>query len=278
MDPAWVAVIAAAVGALGAAGAAAIAGRAARRQITMQSAGQRDQWRRQTRRDAYSAFLDAGVQARDELTSVWRLFKTRDPDLAGIDEKITNTEPFVSAVKRASATVFVEGPTGILEPTLRAEESITLFRALLRQTLADLRAGRDATEYLALCARQEHLVRDLLDRFAAFARGALDEAEPERMPLNPPQAPAAEEEVRRLRKEISEHLETDESRIDVKSRLVDQGLDSLHVMVILNRVARDWGVRPDGAWPISSFFDKSIEEIAAHMAAQRDHPTPGRAP
>ncbi|NRQ35225.1 acyl carrier protein [Nonomuraea sp. NN258] len=272
MDPAWIAVVGTAIGATGATCAAAIAGRAARRQVKSQSVNQQAQWRRETRRDAYSAFLDAGVQARDELTAVWRLFRAPNPDLAEIDARLSAAEPFINSVKRSSATVFVEGPKAILEPTRRAEENITLFRTLLRRTLTDLRADPEALEHHSLCARQEHLVRNLLDRFAAFARATLDEVEPDWHLLKTDQFAVADEELRWLKKLISERLKMDEGLIQVKGTPVSQGLDSLDILVILHRIEEEWGIRPDGAWPISSFFDESIEDIAGYIAAQRNPP------
>ncbi|MEU1728923.1 hypothetical protein [Nonomuraea sp. NPDC005692] len=271
MDPAWIAVVGTAIGATGATSAALIAGWAARRQANVQSVSQRAQWRRQTRRDAYSAFLDAGVQARDELMVVWRLLREASPDVVRLDAQIASVEPHINAVKRASATVFVEGPQAILEPTRRTEENITLFRTLLRRTLTDLRAGRDVKEYLSLCDRQDHQVRDLLDRFAAFARAVLDEVEPDWNLLSIVEVSDVDEELQWLKKAMSERLEIDESEIDVKGRLTGQGYDSLAVFVLFSRIQAQWGVAPDGGWPISSLFDKSVEEIAGYIATQRNH-------
>jgi hypothetical protein len=121
------ALLSTAIGATGAAGAAAISGWSARRQAAGQIISQQTQWLREKRRDTYGAFLDAGVQARDELTTVWRLLKGRNPDLSTIAARLEADRSMVNSVKRASATNFVEGPELILEPTRRAEESIVLL-------------------------------------------------------------------------------------------------------------------------------------------------------
>ncbi|MEU5879468.1 acyl carrier protein [Spirillospora sp. NPDC047279] len=273
MNPAWIAVVGTAVGAMGATAAALIAGWSARRQTTHQSLSQEMQWHREKRRDSYSSFLDSGVQARDELASIWRLLRASDPDIEQVVTRLEEARPLVQDVRRASATVFVLGPQEILEWTRRAEESIVLFHNLLRAAAKDLRQGNEISHRIPLCIQQDAQVRDILDRFAASAREVLTGTGATSALLPSPPPAQATEELTWLVARISEALDIPESEIDTSRPLFEAGLDSLAVLEITSMADKEFHLeKQEAGWLISSLlFAKTIEEVATHLAAQR-HP------
>ena len=270
MDPAWVAVLGTAVGAAGATGAAAISGWSARRQATAQGISQQSQWQREKRRDTYGAFLDAGVQARDELAAVWRSLNRRDPDLTAVTARLEAARGLVSTVKRASATNFVEGPELILEPTRRAEETIVLFYALLQVTVQEVSEGCDLSGRQLMCNRQEAAVREILDRFAAAAREVLNGTKQEPVLLDTAALPTAADELDWLRRTIAERAGLSQEEVDVRRPIFECGLDSLACLELLNLAATRVGAKRNHIWPVSSLlFTVSVEEVAGYLAALR---------
>lgn len=265
MDPAWTAVLGTAIGATGATVAATITGWSARRQSRVQHANDQSQWRREKRRDTYSAFLDAGVQARDELTAIWRLLKAADCDTAQVARRLANVDSLVKAVRRASATNFIEGPGPILEPTRRAEESIVLFEALLNGALTD-----STGKHLRMCTRQEAYVRGILDRFAAAAREVLEGVEQRHELLVLPPARDSSDELTWLVATIAKALETTPAEINVTRPVVESGLDSLSLLFVFRQADDELNMPHDHIWPLSSLlFTASIKEVAEYIAATR---------
>jgi hypothetical protein len=269
MDPAWVAVLGTAVGAAGATAAAAISGWSARRQANAQSISQQTQWQREKRRDTYGAFLDAGVQARDELAAIWRSLNKRDPDLAAVAARLDAARELITGVKRASATNFVEGPELILEPTRRAEETIVLFHTLLQVTAQEMTEGAGDTRQL-MCNRQEAAVREILDRFAAAAREVLNGTKEEPALLDTAGLPNADDELAWLRTVLAERTGLGADEIDVRRPLFELGLDSLGCLEVLNLAAARGSLERSHIWPVSSLlFTVSIEEVAGYLATIR---------
>lgn len=270
MDPAWIAVAGTAIGAAGAAGAAAIAGWSARRQASAQSISQHDQWLFEKRVDVYSAFLDAGVQARDDLTAIWRLLKTPSQDVAAIRTHLESAESLIKSVSRASAEAFSISPDSILKPTRQAEENIVLFHAVLRAAIEDLEDGRNIKDRLLMCARQQVYVRDILDRFSASARTVLNGGGPEDGSLKEHPLAPAEEELMWIVKTIAEKLQLDGDDIDAKRPLFETGLDSLGLLECSAKAIEEFDLPSDESWPISSLLSAdSIEEVAYYIAKLR---------
>lgn len=270
MDPAWIAVVGTAIGVAGATGAAAIAGWSARRQASAQNISQEHQWQREKRLDAYSAFLDAGVQLRDELAAVWRLLKSPTQDAIAIRARLESADPLVNTFRRASARNFVIGPERIREPTRRAEESVVLFHVVLRAAIKDLEERRSIRDRLLTCARQEAHVRDLLDRFSASAREELNGEEADsRLLKKLPPAPA-ENELAWLLKIVAGKLQISEKEIDIKRPLFETGLDSLGLLECSAEAIMEFDLSGEESWPISSLlFTEPIEKVACYIAELR---------
>lgn len=267
MDPGWIALIGAAVGAVGASSAAAIAGRSARRVALSQKASDSVQWQREKRRDAYAAFLDAGAQARDELTAIWRLVRSAGTDDAGIRSRLESAHSLTDQVRRASATNFVEGPQSILVPTRRAEENIVIFRRLLEELLLKPPSERNAVEAAGVCLSLEAQIRSDLDRFAASAREVLDAAEHQSVLVDAPSLPPAAAELEWLLARIRE-FQPEPWPIDVKRPLFETGIDSLALIQIGARARHEFAVDGEG-WLISSLAMQSVEDVAGHLAQGR---------
>lgn len=89
---------------------------------------------------------------------------------------LNETKPLINAVQLATASVFVEGPPGVLAAAKRVEEGLVLLHTAMT-AVAARPAGADeesVAAYLAICGRQRVGVRTALMDFASAARGVLD--------------------------------------------------------------------------------------------------------
>jgi hypothetical protein len=270
VDQAWIAVLGGVVGAGGAASAAALTGWFGRRQAAVQQSGQREQWQREKRREAYSAFLDAGAQARDELAAARRELSRPAPGLGAARDRLNAAAPLVMAVRRASAAIFVEGPESMLEPTRRAEEHVVILHELLGDAADDLGNGRPVSDQMGVCVRQEVWVRELLDQFAAAARHVFTGAQETSRLLPAPPTVSFEEELAWLVLYLSAELGCTPESIDSTRPAFEVGLDSLDMVKLANRMGDRFGLSGRRIWPVSSLlFDGSIADMAAHVARLR---------
>lgn len=264
--------ISGAVGAAGATGAAALTGWSTRRQATIQQAGQRLQWQREKRREGYTALLDAGTQARDELAAIRRALTRPNPDLDAARQRIEEALPLVRSVRRASAAIFVDGPEAILEHTRRAEEHVVLLHELLTCVVDSLQEGRPADDHLTLCARQEVCVRELMNGFAAAARQVSTETPQPSTPVaeGPPVSASAEQELSWLLDYLSNELGCEKENIDPARPVAETGLHSIGLLQLADRARRHFGLNRDGVWPVSSLlFTMSLTQFAHYLARLR---------
>jgi hypothetical protein len=270
VDAAWIALLGGAVGAAGATGAAALTGWSARRQAAIQQSGQRQQWQHEKRREAYSALLDAGAQARDEHAAIRRALMLSNPDLDAARQGLDLAVPLVRAVRRASAAVFIDGPDIILEPTRRAEEHIVLLHRLLSSVVVDLTYGGVPSEQLRLCARQEACVRSLMDEFAAAARQVFTGLQQTSKLLPVGIAVPFDAELAWLIEYLSSELSCDSAMIDPARPMMELSLDSLQLLKLTSSAARHFGVDNGHIWPVSSLlFDTTVEGTASYIASLR---------
>jgi hypothetical protein len=251
-------------------GAAAVAAWSARRQASAQSASQENQWLREKRLDAYSTFLDAGVQARDELAGAWRLFKASNREISAIRTQLESAYPLVISVNRASAQIHATGPEPVLYPTKQAEENIVVFHRLLLATIGELEANRSVDDDLLLCAQQYARVRSLLDSFAASTREVFGGDNPEGELLKVRSIAPAEEELAWLVNAIAGELLLGAEGIDVKRSLFEAGIGSIQLVRFFAMAEMEFGLSGSEGWSISSLlFKESIEEVALYIAELR---------
>ncbi|MET8796360.1 acyl carrier protein [Nocardia sp. NPDC004568] len=273
MDPAWIAVIGTAVGAAGVGGAATVTGWFNRRQVGQQVTGTQAQWHREKRCDAYSAFLDAGVQARDELAGVLRSIHGPGRNAATIRGRLHTADSLVQNVRRSCATVFVLGPDAVLASARRAEEAVVLFQRFLYRTVEDLESGRDPQLNLEICARWNPQIHASLDEFSAATREALGGAAPPPRPSNGREAVRGRNgsatELQWLLTLISSEFGPAIEDIDPKSSLVLHGMSSLELVRIFHRAEVEFGLRRGGLWTIQSMYELTIDELADLIATER---------
>jgi hypothetical protein len=113
MDQGLAALLGATVGVLGTVAASAISSGATRRQLEGQAKVEHSQWRRQLRRDAYSAFLAPANESRSVLKMAARALIGDAPDVAEADRRLQIAQDQLVRVQAAWAGLAVEGPDSV---------------------------------------------------------------------------------------------------------------------------------------------------------------------
>lgn len=282
MDQAWVAVIGAAIGSAGATGAALVAGWSGRCQASVQVSSEQEHWRRQMRRDAYGALLRAGAEARDELGSLLTRLRDKDTtyDSEWLASRLSEIKPLINAVRLATAAVFIEGPSTILEPAKRVEDGIVLFHTAMLAVAKESSGshGGNAANFIAICSQQRVSVRAVLTDFAAAARAAIDGEPIDPIAAAPANAAESAQELSWLIRGMSEVLGIPETRIDPDLTLWESELDSLTILALTVFFEREYGMVIELGWFLK-LSRHSLREIASLLATLRagDGSTAGRA-
>ncbi|WP_200300702.1 hypothetical protein [Streptomyces adelaidensis] len=175
MDQGIAALLGATVGVLGTVSASAISGWSNRQQIRTQARIDHAHWRRQARRDAYSAFLTPAHEARTTLRQAARAL-IGDVDTATADQRLQAAQEHLGAVQAAWAALAIEGPESV-------EQAANGLRTALRSMHTTLLAWRDSAEgafdhNVPFVERHAVEVTRLAERmgvFTATARAALEE-------------------------------------------------------------------------------------------------------
>ncbi|GAA3908162.1 hypothetical protein GCM10023084_70460 [Streptomyces lacrimifluminis] len=177
MDQGLAAVLGATVGVLGTVSASAISGWSARQQVQSQAKIEHAQWRRQTRRDAYSAFLAPANEARTTLKIAARALIGDNPDLPEADRRLQVAQEQLAVVQAAWAGLAVEGP----EPVEQAAHSVRTGLHSMRTTLLAWRDSMGAPDlnvtFVERHAVEATRISERIGRFTAAARTALDDTE-----------------------------------------------------------------------------------------------------
>ncbi|MGW1738393.1 acyl carrier protein [Nocardia sp. NPDC001965] len=270
MDPAWVAVVGTTVAAVGASAAAVVTGWSNRRQVDVQVAGTEEQWQREKRCDVYSAFLVAGVHARDELAAVLRSMRSPGRDPAAIRAHLDTTAPLVQKVRHSCATVFVLGPDAVLIPARRAEEAVVLLQRFLWATLESLESEQGPRPSRDIGTRLNSQIHASLDEFTAATRKALgDAAPPPKDKRSEPLRIDFDTELQWLLSLMSSEVGTAVADIDPTLTLFDYGLDSLGLVGFFHRAEIAFDLRPGSLWTINAMYRLSVEEVAKLIATER---------
>lgn len=177
MDQGLAALLGATVGVAGTVLASAITGWSARQQVQAQARAEHAHWRRQMRRDAYSAFLAPASECRHALKMAGRAF-VGEPDTEEIDRRLQDAQGQLALAQAAWANLAVEGP----EAVEQAARSVYTKLKSMQTTLLALRdSPEEAPESDSLLfERHAFEVARLSERvgeFTAAARSALDEIE-----------------------------------------------------------------------------------------------------
>lgn len=174
MDQGIAALLGATVGVLGSVSTSAISGWSSRRQILAQARVDHAQWRRQARRDAYSAFLAPAHETLNALKGVARAL-VGNSDGAAADPQLQVAHDRLGEVQAAWAALAVEGPESV-------EQAANGVKTALHSMHTTLLAWRDSPEYpgnvtfVERHAVEVTLVSERLGIFTVAARAALDEA------------------------------------------------------------------------------------------------------
>ncbi|MBB1245842.1 hypothetical protein GL263_20125 [Streptomyces durbertensis] len=173
MDQGLAALLGATVGVLGTIAASMISSASTRRQWEGQARVEHAQWRRQLRRDAYSAFLAPAHEARSALKAAARALIGDRPDTAEADRRLRIAQDQLVLVQVAWASLAVEGPDSVE----RAAHSVHLALHSMHTTLLAWRDSVGAPDrnvrFVERHAVEVTMVSERLGSFTAEARAAL---------------------------------------------------------------------------------------------------------
>jgi len=178
VDQGIAALLGATVGVLGTVSAAAVSGWSIRQQIRAQAGIDHAQWRRQARRDAYSAFLAPAHEAGNALKQAARAL-IGDVEVTEADRRLLAAHDSLTAVHAARAALAVEGPEAV-------EQLAHGVKAGLHSLQTTLLAWRDSAEssfdhnvkFVERHAVEVTRVSERISAFTAAARAALDDTTP----------------------------------------------------------------------------------------------------
>ncbi|MCX4585225.1 hypothetical protein [Streptomyces sp. NBC_01481] len=177
MDQGLAVLLGATVGVLGTISASAISGWSTRQQVQSQAKVEHAQWRRQARRDAYSAFLAPANEARSALKITARALIGDSPDMTEADRRLRVAQEQLDVVQAAWASLAVEGP----EPVEQAARSVHTGLHSMRTTLLAWRDSAGAPDrnvsFVERHAVEVTRVSERIGRFTAAARAALDDTD-----------------------------------------------------------------------------------------------------
>ncbi|MFS8199398.1 hypothetical protein ACLVWQ_11995 [Streptomyces sp. CWNU-52B] len=177
MDQGLAALLGASVGVLGTVAASAISSGSIRRQLEGQAKVEHAQWRRQLRRDAYSAFLAPANESRSALKTAARALVGDAPDLAEADRRLRIAQDQLVLVQVAWAGLAVEGP----ESVEQAAHSVHLGLHSMHTTLLAWRDSSGApdrnVDFVERHAVEVTMVSERFGSFTSVARSALDDTD-----------------------------------------------------------------------------------------------------
>ena len=258
------------VAAAGASAAAVVTGWSNRRQAGVQAVGTEEQWHREKRCDAYSAFLDAGVHARDELAAVLRSIQRPGRDTTTTEARLHTTDSLIQNVRRSCATVFVLGPEVVLTPARRAEEAVVLLQRFLYEAVDNFESGQDPQLNLDICARLNSQIHASLDEFSAATRQALGGvAPPSTDKKADPRRIDSSAELQWLLSLMSSEFGEAAEDIDPTLTLFHYGMASLEIVLVFQRAETEFDLPRGSLWTIRPMFELTIEELADLIATEQ---------
>ncbi|MFB6856734.1 proline dehydrogenase [Streptomyces sp. NPDC001939] len=168
MDAGFAALAGAAVGSVASLGAAVVGGR-------VQARGQRDQWRREHRRDAYAGYLSALHDRDIAMDSVLDALRSDDPDLPDVDEKVGRFIALAREAHRAGEVVILEGPAPLAEVAGRVTHASSGLAHVMRRMAENAHAGvtTHKAEDVTLAAERERILYEAVKDFRLAARSVI---------------------------------------------------------------------------------------------------------
>ncbi|MFE2277987.1 hypothetical protein ACFXAE_12150 [Streptomyces sp. NPDC059454] len=163
------------VGVAGTVLASAITGWSARQQVQAQARAEHAHWRRQVRRDAYSAFLAPASECQHALKTAGRAF-IGERDTEEVDRRLQQAQGQLALAQAAWANLAVEGPEAV-------EQTARNVYTTLKSTQTNLLAFRDASanapdgnvRFVERHAVEVARLSERIGEFTVAARSALDD-------------------------------------------------------------------------------------------------------
>ncbi|MFI9810170.1 hypothetical protein ACIHEJ_38760 [Streptomyces sp. NPDC052301] len=175
MDQGISALLGAVIGVLGAVSTSAVSGWSNRQQIRAQAKVDHAHWRRQARREAYSAFLAPAHETHNALKYAARAL-VGDTDTEEADRQLNVAQVKMGTLQANWAALAVEGPDAV-------EQAANGVKTALHSMHTTLLAWRDSVGAADLNVKlvERHavevtMVSERISAFAGAARAALDES------------------------------------------------------------------------------------------------------
>jgi len=177
MDQGLAALLGATVGVVGTVVASAISSGSTRRQMEGQAKVEHSQWRRQLRRDAYSAFLAPANESRSALKTAARALVGDAPDVAEADRRLQIAQDQLVLVQAAWAGLAVEGPESVEQAAHGVHPGLhSMHTTLLAWRDSSGSADRNVN-FVEHHAVEVTMASERLGSFTSAARAALDDIE-----------------------------------------------------------------------------------------------------
>ena len=171
MDQGWAALLGAAIGVVGTTAASALTGRAGRRQVQAQQAGEYARWRRQGQRDTYAAFLTAVEQVSEH----GHQLGVESLPIERVSRAIDELNERVDVVNRTLSMVIVEGP----EAVARSAEALRgASCGVANSAMAILDRRRNGADVSHLCrelTEERSWLDEAITAYAEAVRTTLDQ-------------------------------------------------------------------------------------------------------
>jgi hypothetical protein len=176
VDQGLAALLGASVGVTGTVAASAITGWSARLHIAAQAKADYAQWRRQARRDAYSAFLVPANEARNALKLAGRAF-VGVRDTKEVNRRLREAQGHLQLVQATWASLTIEGPQPVEQAANGVRTALhSMHTTLLAWEAAPLNAPDGNVSFVERHAVDAATVAERLGVFTSAARAALDDA------------------------------------------------------------------------------------------------------
>ncbi|WP_413800104.1 hypothetical protein [Streptomyces iranensis] len=169
------AVLGAGVGVVGTLAVAALTMTATRWQVRTQAVDAHAQWRRQVRRDAYVALLNALGEVNEDLFEIsMYMYNCRQPEELHTHERMLHAVAGTREVCRLAWVVELEGPEEVRGYAHVAGGKLNVWLVCLSDWYEAVRDGRDASEAEERTRAGMHEVEELIENLIAAASEVLD--------------------------------------------------------------------------------------------------------
>ncbi|WP_143166580.1 hypothetical protein [Streptomyces atratus] len=147
-----------------------------RRQVQGQAEVEHSQWRRQLRRDAYSAFLAPANESRTALKMAARALTGDVSDVAEADRRLQVAQERLALVQATCTSLAVEGPASVEQAAHSVHLGLHSMHTTLLAWRDSLGAPDHNVKFVERHAVEVTMVSERLGSFTSVARAALDDS------------------------------------------------------------------------------------------------------